>query len=520
MTSAGGPASEARLRLGLDRVLILDEPGLARLGAWLAFDLRRGDILALEGPLGAGKTTLARALIRAALKDPAAEVPSPTFAVMQTYDAPAFHLTHADLYRLTGSGEAAELGLDNAASEGALLIEWPERAPELIPPTALSVELAPGPTSDTRSLTLRGDAAWAARLGRLDELEAHLDAHAWREAALLPMQGDASTRRYARLMAAGGGSVVLMDSPARPDGPPVRQGLSYSRLTHLAESVSAFAAVSTALVGAGLSAPRLVTSDIPRGILVLEDLGTTDYAAALAAGIDQRVLWSAALDVLIALRGRPFPAELPVPGGGTHRLPDYSADIMGYEVEVLPDWYVPFRKGAPCPPAARDAFLAAWQPLLDRLGADRTGRVLRDYHSPNLMWRADRAGLDRVGVLDVQDALVGPWAYDVVSLLQDARIDVAPDLEAGFLHTYLARGAAADPAFDRAAFLKAYHALGLQRATRILGVFARLAHRDRKPQYLRHIPRVERYLKRNLAALAADPLAGPLKDWYARTLNL
>jgi aminoglycoside/choline kinase family phosphotransferase len=164
------------------------------------------------------------------------------------------------------------------------------------------------------------------------------------------------------------------------------------------------------------------------------------------------------------------------------------------------------------PDDARAEFLSQWGVVFDRLATLPSGWVLRDYHSPNLLWLREREGIARVGVIDFQDAMRGPPAYDLVSLLQDARVDVAPELEAAVFDHYCAAVTARQTGFDRDAIAFAYAALGAQRNTKILGIFARLAKRDGKPGYLRHVPRLWRYLERDLAH---PDLAG-LKRWYDR----
>ena len=176
---------------------------------------------------------------------------------------------------------------------------------------------------------------------------------------------------------------------------------------------------------------------------------------------------------------------------------------------MLLDWYVPFRVGAIAPPA-RSEFVALWGASLQRVIAAPPTWVLRDYHSPNLLWLPQRQGMGRVGLLDFQDALLGPPAYDLVSLLQDARVDVPEQLEMALLGGYVRARQASDPGFQAAEFLELYAMLGAQRATKILGIFARLDRRDGKPQYLRHLPRVYRYLTRSLS----HPGLAALRAWY------
>jgi aminoglycoside/choline kinase family phosphotransferase len=196
--------------------------------------------------------------------------------------------------------------------------------------------------------------------------------------------------------------------------------------------------------------------------------------------------------------------------GIEHRLPHYDLDAFLIEVELLLDWYIPYRGIHSIPRAVREAFLALWRlALAEAIGANPTW-VLRDFHSPNLLWLAERKGIERVGLLDFQDALIGPAAYDVASLLMDARVDVPEALELTLLSRYAVGRGASDPAFDPNLFARQYMALGAQRATKILGIFARLHKRDGKPQYLVHMPRVWNYLTRALS----HPSLAELSKWY------
>ena len=183
---------------------------------------------------------------------------------------------------------------------------------------------------------------------------------------------------------------------------------------------------------------------------------------------------------------------------------------MAIETELLVDWYWPALTGNPPPAEARTEFLTLWNAVLDKVLAMPTGWVLRDFHSPNLMWLPGRAGVRRVGILDFQDAVEGHPAYDLVSLLQDARVDVPAGLAEKLFARYCREAAAADPGFDEEDFAFAYAALGAQRATKILGIFTRLSRRDGKSQYLQHIPRLWGYLEHNLRHV----ILRPLQAWY------
>lgn len=493
----------------------LSQAGIRRLADLVAYALRAGDVVALVGDLGAGKTTFARAVIRAAMADDTVEVPSPTFSLVQTYDAPRTALSHFDLYRLASAAEAREVGLDEASADGAVLIEWPDRVARWLPPDRLEIVFGETADPDTRDVTLIGRGAWAPRVDRLRAIWAFLDRAGWATARLAYLQGDASTRRYARLRD-GDRRTVLMDAPRQPDGPPVRDGKPYSRIAHLAEDVRPFVAVTGVLREGGLSAPELFAADLSAGLLLIEDLGDGVFGHELQSGASQPELWRAAVDALLTLRRHPVPRALPVAGGPAHLLPAYDREALRIETELLLDWYWPLVENAPAPPAARAAFAAAWEPVFDRLLSLPAGWVLRDYHSPNLLWLPGRDGIRRVGIIDVQDALAGHPAYDLVSLLQDARLDVPASLEARLRDHYRREVAARESAFDEDDFAFAYAALGAQRNTKILGIFARLARRDGKPQYLQHLPRIRGYLARNLSEAALQPL----RMWYASHLRI
>jgi N-acetylmuramate 1-kinase len=491
----------------------LDETGVVRLADLLALKIRRGDLVALSGEVGAGKTTLARALITALMGEVAAEVPSPTFSLAQPYETPRLAVTHFDFYRLASAEEAREVGFEEAIADGAAIVEWPDRIAELLPDSRCEIELAQTGNEATRRLTLRGLGSacqWVARIGELMAFLARQEC--WQGARIAYLQGDASTRSYARLFAADG-TAILMDAPIVPDGPPIRAGKSYSRIARLAENmVRPFAAIGAALKDAGLSTPAVEAFDLDRGILLIEDLGDRLFTSEVAAGTSQSLLWRAAVDALVRLRTLPRPCSLPLPDGSLYALPRRDQAAFEIEIELLLDWYWPALKGAPPSPQERTEFKALWSPVIARLLALPAGWFLRDYHSPNLMWLPERQGLARVGILDFQDALAEHFAFDLVSLLQDARTSVPPELESELFNHYCAEAVAHEPTFDRAAFAAAYADFGVQRNTRLLGLWLRLLKRDGKPQYVQNIPRTWGYLERNLRT----PALGDLAAWYDR----
>ncbi|MEZ5898107.1 MAG: tRNA (adenosine(37)-N6)-threonylcarbamoyltransferase complex ATPase subunit type 1 TsaE [Hyphomicrobiaceae bacterium] len=491
----------------------LTEDSLCRLAQDVAFALKPGDVLALEGDLGAGKTTFSRALIQALAQTDGMEIPSPTFTLVQSYETPRFDIAHFDLYRLSAAEEINELGLDHALARGIAIIEWPERAAHLLPSERFTLSLSETDDPETRNATISATPQCATRLQRLFEIREFLHQSGWggTDSHLSYLQGDASTRRYARLAKTDGSKAILMDSPKQPDGPPVRDGLPYSRIALLAEDVRPFLAIAQTLRADGFSAPAILAHDLDMGFLLIEDLGDAVFGREVAAGADQHALWKRGTDTLVALRAYPPPEQMKLPDESFYAVPAMTNATLRIETELLLDWYWPSVHGEPTPESARAAFNALWDVVFTRLGAMPKGWLLRDYHSPNLLALDDRAPPRDVGIIDFQDALLGPHAYDLVSLLQDARLDVSPALEGDLLAHYVARVKEQEGArFDEAGFRYAYAALGAQRNTKILGIFARLAKRDGKRQYLAHIPRIWGYLARDLAHVELASLAA----WY------
>ncbi|MBM3566655.1 MAG: aminoglycoside phosphotransferase [Alphaproteobacteria bacterium] len=327
----------------------------------------------------------------------------------------------------------------------------------------------------------------AAPSDRAERLRAFLAAHGWDAARRTPLVGDASFRRYERLAKPDGSRAMLMDAP-----PPK-------------ENVRPFVGLARHLVALGFSAPRVLAEDADLGALVLEDLGDETFTRALTAGAAERPLYELATDVLIALH-RLDPAQAAPKG-----IEPYSHKKFLDEAMLLFDWYYPAVTGQRASAAAQRDYVAAWLgPALSALSNQPPTLVLRDFHVDNLMIVAGRAGIARCGLLDFQDALAGPAAYDLMSLLEDARRDIAPELVRAMLDRYLA----AFPALDRRAFESDFAILAAQRHAKVIGIFTRLCMRDSKPDYLVHVPRLWRLLGRHLG----HPALGGLKDWLAAHL--
>ena len=296
----------------------------------------------------------------------------------------------------------------------------------------------------------------------------------WGGAEILPLAGDASFRRYFRIVD-GERSAVLMDAPPPHEDP------------------RPFIAVSEWLIGSGLSAPEIIARDLQRGLLLLGDFGSKRLRETLDADPDrERELYERATDVLIHLHRHAPMAN----------LPQHGLDQWLEELRLFTDWYCP-TVGAD---VDVDGYQRAWREVLEPVAGDGLGpvTVLRDYHAENIMLVEGREGVAHFGLLDFQDALVGHPAYDLASVLEDARRDVSPAIERDMIGRYVAAMGHGET------FERAYWALAAQRNTRILGVFTRLWKRDDKPHYRRFQPRMWGLLERDLAA----PHLAPVRAWF------
>ncbi len=461
----------------------------------------------LQGELGAGKSTFARAFIRALAANDELDVPCPTFTLLQGYDETRIPAFHADLYRLERSQDIAELGLAELLASHVGLIEWAERLPGEPGPDVLTVTLSG--TGNERRITLEARGQWQQALTRNKAIGAFAGSGGVRHF----LEGDASARRYEWLATDDGRMPLIMDMPTRPDGPVVKDGLPYSAIAHLAEGLRSVIAINTQLSSLGYSAPRIWKYDLGAGLALIENLGSKVFGKMLLAGEDMEEPMLAAAELLADMATKSWPETVTSPELGRFTLPPYDEQAQLIEVDLLPSWYWPHRHNRPPPESAVRDFAAVWRNILPLAIQPKPQWVMRDFHSPNLIWLPDREGVKRVGLIDTQDAVLGHGAYDLASLVQDARVDIPQRLAARTLGHYLARRKTG-PGFSESDFLNAYAVLGAQRATKILGIFARLSKRDGKHGYLRHMPRVARNLAQNLE----HPALAELKNWYVTHL--
>ncbi|CAN7299778.1 tRNA (adenosine(37)-N6)-threonylcarbamoyltransferase complex ATPase subunit type 1 TsaE [Pararhizobium sp. LjRoot255] len=484
-------------------LFLKDEAATIQLGEDLALALKPGDCLALSGDLGAGKSTLARAFLRAMADDETLEVPSPTFTLVQSYDL-RIPVSHFDLYRLADVSELDELGLDEALSDGICLVEWPENALSALPKTRLTATFSH--LDDGRRVTISGDLMALSRVKRSLAIRSFLEDRGYGNARRRHLSGDASARAYERILVEGQPVRLLMDSARHKPGPILQDGKYYQQLAHLAEDVVAFVAIARDIRNKGFCAPDVYEADLDTGILLIENLGSEGILDADGQPVAERYLES--VRMLAHLHAQPVTRDIPLSETITHHIPDFDRAAMKIETSLLIDWYLPWKRGENASDAERDTYFLVWDSLIELLGASEKKLLLRDFHSPNIIWRDDCSGFDRVGIIDFQDAMIGPTAYDVASITQDARVTIKPDLCGEMLSLYCSeRHALGD--FDEMTFRRDWHLMSAQRNCKLVGIWVRLMQRDGKPFYMKHMPRTFSYLQ---VALEHEALA-PLREW-------
>lgn len=294
---------------------------------------------------------------------------------------------------------------------------------------------------------------------RLEEQQLFCEKHGWENADLFPLPCDASKRSYTRLVD-GERSAMLMDAPPE------------------FENLGAYVRLAAHLQQLGIRTPDVYVYDLTLGFALIEDFGDDTFTRLLESGADEKALYARAVDVLITIQKSVDAISVEVP--------PYDENLLLLEVERFTDWFVPAARGAQVTDEEKARYLFAWRKALKSVSTDRSMLVVRDFHVDNLMIVDDQPGVASCGLLDFQDALLGSPAYDLVSLVEDARRDVQAETHSQVLDQYFA----AFPGTDRHKFEGDMAILGAQRHAKVLGLFTRLSHQDGKHAYLKHVPRV------------------------------
>ncbi len=353
---------------------------------------------------------------------------------------------------------------------------------------------------------------------RTEAMHAFLTRAGWGDAVRMPLPGDASTRRYIRLWL-NGRTALLMDQPQSAETPAAaagaspseRHALGYNAVARLAGADCArFVAVAKYLRAKGLSAPDIYADDVAQGFVLIEDLGDDLFSDALVRGADEEALYAAAAEVLAKLHADAAPGVLP-PDMHLHA---YDETALLAEVDLLTEWFFPVALGRKADEDETGQHRELWRQVLAPHLRAPSVFVHRDYHAHNLLWLPGRSGVARVGLIDFQDAVAGAKAYDLVSLIEDARRDVTPAIGEKAAARYLKAMREQGTLLDGQVFAEEMAAFAAQRNAKIVGIFARLFRRDGKPRYLTYLPRVWSHLGRDLE----HPALAALKLWYDRAI--
>lgn len=312
-----------------------------------------------------------------------------------------------------------------------------------------------------------------------------LDISGYSQHSIVPLKGDASSKRYSRLYLHEESSILLSMPPED-------------------STFKSFVEIAIALKEKGFSPPEILYSDLTTGYAVIEDFGDILMSQTIKADKSTEVaMYEVSINTLIAMQERMSDLQ----------LPEYNKDVLMQEALLLSEWLLPFLYGDEDVTALQQEYAALWNEALNAMPPQCTYFVHRDYHADNLMWLPDREPPANMGLLDFQDALIGSPAYDLVSLLEDARRNVSYSLQQEMLNRYITHAGV-----DKLSFMREYYLLGLQRNCKILGIFVRLKARDNKSVYMPLVPRVWNYMEMNIdSGMLPDELT-PVAEWLLKNV--
>ena len=463
--------------------------------------IQKGDFISLIGPLGSGKTTLTKYIINN-ICEASQEVTSPTFTLSQTYPAKRSPITHYDLYRIEDYSDLEEIGFSETLEEGIVIIEWADKFSNKLPKNRLQIQIEDD-GGNNRIAHIKGYGSWDKRLERNIHLNNFINQCNLEIIDKNWMQGDASERSYQRIITPDNSYVIMNHNQKKTKENP----------TKLAENFEAFILINYHLESLGIKVPKIFEVDTKNSFLLLEDLGNIQYSEINPNSDNIFDYYIPALESLILIQDSHHKKNLEY-GGMRHTLNSYDNNIYLEELKLLVNWYWPYKKGTLCEIDAYNEYIDIWEALLSKISHSST-LTLRDFHSPNLLWIDSENGLRRCGIIDFQDALIGHPLYDLVSLTQDARINISSELEIQILNYYIELKYPEISEDLRMSLVQDYHIIATQRCCKILGVFARLAMSANRPEYLLHIPRIIGYIDRNFENQVLKDLSG----WFKKNFK-
>ena len=467
--------------------------------------LSEGGVMTLNGQIGAGKTTLAKLVIHDLTQTPLEDIVSPTFNLYHTYNRDNLEIAHYDFYRIESEIELPEIDLNDSFTDKICIIEWAEKFQDLLPKDRIEISIKC--IENERLYRINPLGKFGDIVNNRAKIENFLSDLDINFTELQRLPGDASKRRYYRIMSSDN-TMILMDATQESD---------IKSKTGLTNGIDDFIKIQEYLDSIDVRVPNLIARNKIDNIILEEDLGEYSYTDVLTKQNYQE-LYNPAIKTLIHISNINHPKNIST-NSNPHYLKEFDLDIYLNEAEIFIDYYWPFVHGKQCNADKKQEFRDIMEEVYSNLSNDKT-LMLRDFHSPNLLFLENENGFRKCAVIDFQDALFGHPLYDLVSLTNDARITIDEYQEKYLIELFRKDFPFSNFQFDSLSFMQQYHILGVQRSIKILGIFARLAILETNQNYLVHMPRVICYIKRIMQSGKIQRLANWLNQNFKETLNV
>ena len=467
--------------------------------------LNEGGVMTLNGQIGAGKTTLAKLIIQELTQTPLEDIVSPTFNLYHTYNRDNLEIAHYDFYRIESEIELLEIDLNESLTDKICIIEWADKFRDLLPKDRIEIFITC--KKNERVYRINPLGKFREVVSNRAKIENYLGGLDINFTELQRLPGDASKRNYYRVMSPDN-TMILMDAT---------QESNIKSKTGLSNGIDDFIKIQKYLDSIDVRVPKLIVRNRIDNILLEEDLGEYSYADMLTKENYQK-LYNPAIKTLIHISNINHPKNIST-DSNPHYLKEFDLDIYLNEAEIFIDYYWPFIHGKQCNADKKQEFTHVMGEVYSNLTDDKT-LMLRDFHSPNLLFLENEDGFRKCAVIDFQDALFGHPLYDLVSLTNDARTTIDEHQEKYLIDLYKKDFPFNNFQFDSLSFIEQYHILGVQRSIKILGIFARLAILETNQNYLVHMPRVICYIKRIMQSGSIQTLACWLNQNFKETFDV
>ena len=470
---------------------------------YIAPIFEKGDLLALNGEIGSGKTTLTKHLINYLTATRIDEINSPTYNLCQTYSNEDLIISHYDFYRLDYLQEIEELDINDSIKNNFTIIEWANKFSSILPKDHIEIQI--DNKSDKREYKILFHGEYAKKIAGHKNRLSFLSNSNLNIKKITNMRGDASKRKYFRVND-GKENFVLMD--ASEDS--IKKNTTSKTITD-------FIIFRQYLEDIGLRVPKIYEFDIQKQLILEEDLGLTTYDE-LYSKLSFQDLINPAIESLLILVHSNY-KNINDLDGKAFEPQNFDEKVFINESKIFIDYYWPYVKNSICPEEEKYEFLSIIENIYSDLSTDKT-LVLRDYHSPNLHYLQNEKGHKKCALIDFQDALLGHPLYDLVSLAQDARFTISEDQERYIVDTFKDKFLFNDFQLSKSSFNEQYKILAIQRSLKILGIFARLSLLEGKNNYIIHMPRVLDYIRRSMDCSLLNNLTHWLKINFKDTFDV